>query len=382
VTKTSGRARLVEIGFIVNPIAGMGGTVALKGTDGEAILARARASGAEPRAAGRALRALERFALRGGQNVRIHAPPGTMGADIARQAGFVVAPLEATPQAVTSAADTRAAAAELVRRKVALLLFAGGDGTARDILSIVGGEFPILGIPAGVKMQSAVFAVSPEAAGELVALLVGHARGKIAFRAAEVMDIDEGAVRDGRISARLHGYARTPFERSLVQAAKAAGPGEDATLDALCREVAREMARGCLYILGPGTTTARVLHHLVLDGTLLGVDAVLDGAVIGRDLASRELEALVRHRPARLILGIVGGQGFIFGRGNPQISAPMIRAVGRDNIILLASQQKLLALGEPFLRADTGDPDLDARLAGYIRVRIGPGRSTLLRVAG
>jgi predicted polyphosphate/ATP-dependent NAD kinase len=262
------------------------------------------------------------------------------------------------------------------------LLFAGGDGTARDILSVVGGEFPILGIPAGVKMQSAVFAVSPEAAGELVALLAGTTGGKITFRAAEVMDIDEGAGRDGRISARLYGYARAPFERSLLQGRKAAQPGEDATLDALCREVAQEMARGCLYILGPGTTTARVLRHMGLDGTLLGVDAVFDGAIIGRDLGSRELEALVRHRPARLILGIVGGQGFVFGRGNQQISAPIIRAVGCENIILLASQQKLLALGEPLLRADTGDPDLDARIAGFIRVRIAPGRSTLLRIAG
>jgi predicted polyphosphate/ATP-dependent NAD kinase len=359
----------------------MGGSVALKGTDGEAILARARASGAEPRAAGRALRALERLAMRGGPNIKIHAPPGAMGAGIARQAGFILAPLEAVPAAVTSAADTRQAAAELVRRKVALILFAGGDGTARDILSAVGSEFPILGIPAGVKMQSAVFAVSPEAAGELVALLAGDPGGKIAFRSAEVMDIDEDAVRDGRILAHLHGYARTPFERSLVQTPKVSEPSEDAALDALCREVASEMVRGCLYILGPGTTTARVLRHLGLQGTLLGVDAVLDGAVIGRDLASRALEELVQRRPGRLILGIVGGQGFVFGRGNQQISAPVIHNVGRDNIILLASQQKLLALGEPLLRADTGDRAVDALLEGYIRVRIAPGRSTLLRVA-
>jgi len=359
----------------------MGGSVALKGTDGEAILARARASGAEPRAEARALRALERLAMRGGPNIKIHAPPGVMGADIARQAGFILAPLEAVPAAVTSGADTRQAAAELVRRKVALLLFAGGDGTARDILRVVGSEFPILGIPAGVKMQSAVFAVSPEAAGDLVALLASDPGGKLAFRAAEVMDIDEDTVRDGRISARLHGYARTPFERRLVQNPKAAEPGEDATLDALCREVSSEMVRGCLYILWPGTTTARVLHHLGLEGTLLGVDAVLDGAVIGRDLASRALEELVQRRPARLILGIVGGQGFVFGRGNQQISAPVIRAIERHNIILLASQHKLLALGEPLLRADTGDPDVDALLAGYIRVRTAPGRSTLMRVA-
>ena len=381
MTKTSLSARPIEIGLIVNPIAGMGGSVALKGTDGETILARARARGAEPRAAGRALRALARLALRAGPGIKVHAPVGAMGADIAGRAGFLVEPLEAGPAAVTTAADSRAAAAELVRRKVALLLFAGGDGTARDILSVVSGDFPILGIPAGVKMQSAVFAVSPEAAGELVALLAGDPGGQLGFRAAEVMDIDEDAARDGRISARLYGYARTPFERSLVQNPKAAGPREDATLEALCREVALEMRPDCLYVLGPGTTTARVLRHLGLGGTLLGVDAVLDGTVIGRDLASSALEDLIRQRPARLVLGIVGGQGFVFGRGNQQISAPVIRAIGRDNIILLASQQKLMGLGEPLLRADTGDPEVDAMLAGYIRVRIAPGRSTLMRVA-
>ncbi|HLJ20156.1 MAG TPA: hypothetical protein VKU84_08155, partial [Stellaceae bacterium] len=135
-----------------------------------------------------------------------------------------------------------------------------------------------------------------------------------------------------------------------------------------------------LYVVGPGTTTARVLRHLGLEGTLLGVDAVLDGALIGGDLPSRALEELVAQHPARLILGIVGGQGFIFGRGNQQISASVIRATGRDNIILLASQRKLLDLRESVLRADTGDPAVDTMLAGYMRVRTAPGRSTLMRV--
>ncbi|HXP74019.1 MAG TPA: ATP-NAD kinase family protein [Stellaceae bacterium] len=373
-------AALLEIGLIVNPVAGMGGSVAFRGTDGEAILARARASGAEPLSPQRALRALERLAARAGRVLKIHAPAGAMGADIARQAGFPVAPLDAAPPALTSAADSRNTAAELVGRNVALILFAGGDGTARDILGVVGERVPVLGIPTGVKMQSAVFAVSPEAAGEVVALLAGDPGGRIAFRAAEVMDIDEAALREGRVSARLYGYARIPFERSLVQNPKAAESSEDAVIDALCREVAQEMAPAGLYILGPGTTTARVLHHLGLEGTLLGVDAVLDGAMIGRDLASRALKELVAGWPARLILGIVGGQGFIFGRGNQQIAAPIIRAIGRDNIILLASQRKILGLGENLLRADTGDPAVDAMLAGYIRVRTAPGRSTLMRV--
>jgi predicted polyphosphate/ATP-dependent NAD kinase len=357
----------------------MGGSVALRGTDGADILARARAAGAVPRAAERARRALERLAIRVGSGVKIYAPDGAMGADVVRQAGFPVFLLDIAPPAMTAAADTRAAAAELVRRNVALILFAGGDGTARDILGAVGDRVPVLGLPAGVKMQSAVFAVSPEAAGELVALIARGPAGKIAYRAAEVMDLDD-ATSEGRISARLFGYARIPFERSLVQNPKSREPSEDSVIDALCREVAEEMAPDRLYILGPGTTTARVLHHLGLEGTLLGVDAVLDRALVGRDLDSRALEELVAHRPASLVLGVVGGQGFIFGRGNQQISAPAIRKIGRDNVILLATQRKLMGLGESLLRADTGDPAVDAGLAGYIRVRIAAGRSTLMRV--
>jgi predicted polyphosphate/ATP-dependent NAD kinase len=372
---------LIDIGLIVNPLAGLGGSVALKGTDGEAIVARARAAGAEPHAAERARLALERLKLRAGPVLKIHAAQGEMGSDIARQVGLLVAPLATVPAAPTSAADTREAAAELARRQVALILFAGGDGTARDILGVVGDRVPILGIPAGVKMQSGVFAVSPAAAGEMAALLAHDPQGKAAFRAAEVMDIDETAMREGRLSARLYGYARIPFERSLVQNPKSAEAGESAEIDALCREVAAEMVPGRLYIVGPGTTTVRVLHHLGLAGTLLGVDAVLDRAIVDRDLDSRALEALIHGRPATLILGVVGGQGFIFGRGNQQIAAPVIRAIGRDNIVLLASQRKIFALGENVLHADTGDAAVDALLAGYIRVRIGPGRSTLMRVA-
>jgi Uncharacterized conserved protein len=171
-----------------------------------------------------------------------------------------------------------------------------------------------------------------------------------------------------------------PVERRLMQNPKAGGSAEDATLDALSREIAKEMAPEVLYVVGPGTTTQRVLRRLGLDGSLLGVDAVLDGKLIGRDLTGAELASLVEGRPARIILGIIGGQGYSFGRGNQQIGAQVIRAVGRENIILLASQQKILALGESRLLADTGDPAVDELLRGYIRVRLAPGLSTMMRI--
>jgi len=369
-----------RIGFIVNPIAGMGGAVALKGTDGAGVLARARALGAEPKAEGRAARALRRL-VGSTPSVELLTIAGVMGEAVAEAAGVAHRLIAWKPGPITTAADTREAAREMKSLGVALILFAGGDGTARDILAAVGDAVPILGIPCGVKMHSAVFAVTPEAAGQLAALVAQEDANKIAWREGEVMDVDEDAVRAGGLSARLYGYARIPFERSLVQGPKAGGLPEDAALEALAAEIAAEMQKGVLYILGPGSTTKRILKHLALDGTLLGVDAVLDRELAGRDLTEEKLAPLLRGRRTQIIVSVVGGQGHIFGRGNQQIGPSIIREVGRDNIVVLASQAKLLALAGNRLLADTGDPATDRLLAGFMRVRIGPSRSTLMRVA-
>jgi len=368
-----------RIGLIVNPIAGMGGSVALKGTDGAQALARARALGAEPKAEARAARALRKLAA-AAPSAELVTIAGVMGEAAAESAGLAHRLIAWKRGSITTAADTREAAREMNALGVALILFAGGDGTARDILEAVGEAVPILGIPCGVKMHSAVFAVSPEAAGQLAALIARDDEGKIAWREGEVMDVDEDAVRAGRLSARLHGYARIPFERNLLQGPKVGGLPEDAALEALAGEIAEEMEQGVLYVLGPGSTTKRILKHLGLDGTLLGVDAVLDRKLVGRDLTDKALAALLRGRPARIVVSVVGGQGYIFGRGNQQIGPCVIREIGRDNIVVLASQAKLLTLAGNRLMADTGDPAVDRLLAGFIRVRIGPSRSTLMRV--
>jgi predicted polyphosphate/ATP-dependent NAD kinase len=372
-------ASLRRIGLIVNPIAGMGGSVALKGTDGAVVLARARTLGAEPKAETRAVRAVVRLAA-AAPAAGLVTIAGTMGERAAAAAGLAYRLMDRRPGPVTTAADTREAAREMKTMEVALVLFAGGDGTARDIFEAVGKTVPILGIPCGVKMHSAVFAVSPEAAGQLAAVVAGDEGGKVRWREGEIMDVDEDALRAGRLSARFHGYARVPFERNLLQGPKAGGLPEDAALEALAAEIAGEMEEGVLYLLGPGSTTKRILKYLGLDGTLLGVDAILDRKLVGRDLTDREVAALVHTRLAKIIVGVVGGQGHIFGRGNQQIGPAIIRAVGRDNIIVLASQTKLLTLAGNRLLADTGDPAVDRLLAGFMRVRIGPSRSTLMRV--
>ena len=369
-----------KIGLIVNPIAGMGGSVALKGTDGVAILAEARSRGAAPLAQARAVRAVKKLAA-AGTAFELHACCGEMGAEAARLAGLPAHLLDWQIGPVTTAEDTTAAAEAFVQLNVDLILFAGGDGTARDILVAVGERIPLLGIPSGVKMHSAVFAVSPEAAGQLAALIADDDAGRIAWREGEVMDVDEAALRAGRLSARLFGYARVPVERNLVQGPKAAGLSDEAALEGVTAEIARTMEPGTLYLLGPGSSTKRILEHLGIEGTLLGVDAVRNGKLVGRDMTAAQLMKAATGTPTKIVVSVVGGQGYIFGRGNQQFTPALIRQVGRDNIIIIGTQAKLLALEGARLLVDTGEAGLDRALAGFIRVHIGPGRSTLMRIA-
>ena len=209
-----------KLGLIVNPIAGMGGRVGLKGTDGEAALARARQLHAPQEASARAVQALEVLAS-GAVEVRILTCPADMGEDEARAAGL--SPTLVVDQAAgpTTSGDTRRAAREMARHGVDLLLFAGGDGTARDILDTVGGTTTSLGIPAGVKIHSAVFGATPREAGRAALAFLQDGLG--ATRMAEVMDIDEDAARQGVAAARLYGYLRVPDDDARLQAAKDGG---------------------------------------------------------------------------------------------------------------------------------------------------------------
>ena len=370
-----------RLGVIVNPIAGMGGRVGLKGTDGEDILGRARALGTAPVSPARAVRALAKLAPVAA-DIEIITCPGEMGADEAGACGLDAKVIGATDDGGTTAEDTRAAARDMLGLEIDLLLFAGGDGTARDIFDTVDARVPILGIPTGVKMHSAVFATSPESAGLLAAEYLGEESGTVPLRDAEVMDIDEDAFRENRLSARLHGYAKVPRLGTRMQAAKSGTPpGEDAALDALSRHVAGGMEDGWLYIIGPGTTTARIMERLGLEGTLLGVDAVREGKLVGADLDEARLLALVDGARAKIIVTIIGGQGYVFGRGNQQISAPVIEKVGRENILVVASMAKIVSLdGRPLL-ADTGEAATDRMLAGFIGVVTGPGQRAMLRIS-
>jgi predicted polyphosphate/ATP-dependent NAD kinase len=372
------------LGLIVNPVAGIGGAVALKGSDGAETVAAARARGAEPQATSRAARALRAMSAAVGA-VPLLAAPATMGADLARAAGFIVTatgPGYADPQAPTTPADTRDAAAAMQAAGVELLLFAGGDGTARDIYDTIGDALPLLGIPAGVKMHSGVFAPNPEAAAAAGAAFFTEPR-VLTLRAADVADIDEEAARAGRVASILHGSVRVPDMPHLVLPAKAGSrPASGAALTALTAAIAANLRPGCLYLIGPGSTAAAVLTSAGHQGTLLGVDALLDGELVGRDLTEVQIIALLDHHDdARLIVGLVGGQGMLFGRGNRQLSAAVLRRIPRSGLTILSAADKLVALDPQTLWVDTGDAELDAELCGYVRVDVGPREQMIMRVS-
>jgi predicted polyphosphate/ATP-dependent NAD kinase len=363
------------LGLIVNPFSGLGGSVGLKGSDGFATVQEALRRGAVPQAHRKAGQALE--AIRNDlPQLRIVTAGGAMGEGVAQGAEIIHRP-DATD---TTGSDTTAAAQAMSRRDVDLILFVGGDGTARDVAAGASAGIPILGVPAGVKMHSSVFAKTARNAGRLAALYLAGSRD-VTLREAEIMDLDEDLIRRDRVSARLYGHALCPYLEHLSQNAKAgACPGEEATAEAIAHRVVAEMRPGCLYILGPGTTTRRVARMLGLEATLLGVDAVLDGKLVGQDLDERGILDLMQGRESWLVVGVLGGQGSLFGRGNQQISAEVIRRVGRQRIIVMASLQKLIALGHQPLSVDTGDDAVDAMLAGHLRVLTGPDQQTIFAV--
>ena len=367
------------LGLIVNPIAGMGGSVGLKGTDTEAILSEARARGAAPQAARRAKVVLDALAA-ARPGLELLAAPGAMGEQVVLEAGLRPTVVRAPAEGETSAADTRAAAEAMAAADARLIVFAGGDGTARDMAAALDDRVPVIGVPAGVKMHSAVYATSPRAAADLALRTLTQ---DIEARPREVMDIDEEAFRAGAVSARLYGYLPVPHAPDLTQNVKAGGVSSDReALSGIAAEIAGRMKAGRLYILGPGTTTRAVAEALGLPKTLLGVDLMRDGALVAADATEDDiLRALAESRPGAIVVTPIGGQGHFLGRGNQQIGARVVRAMGLDRLLVAATPEKLASLSGGTLHVDTGDPALDSALAGWRRVITGFGTEAVCRVA-
>lgn len=351
----------------MNPIAGMGGKVGLKGTDGVEILEKARELGAEPESPQRTKEALHLLFPQKNE-IELITYPAEMGENVAVECGFKPSVIGTIHAGWTDATDTKRACQDLRAHGVDLLLFAGGDGTARDIYTAIKETVVVLGIPTGVKMHSAVFACNPLRAGELCALFLQNKIKRI--REAEVMDIDEDSVRRGILVAQLFGYLKIPYERRHIQRLKAGSlPDEHVSQQAIAQDIIENMEDDCSYIIGPGTTTRAILERLGLDCTLLGVDLVRGKQLIGKDMNEKLLlEHIKDRKDVKIIVTPIGGQGYLFGRGNQQISAEIIRRSGRENIIVAATVEKMNSFkGRPLL-VDTGDMGVDQMLKGYIKV--------------
>jgi predicted polyphosphate/ATP-dependent NAD kinase len=353
----------MRIGVVVNPIAGMGGRVGLKGTDGK--VAEARERGAEPRAPERARRALTELAERL-PDAALVVYGGEMGDAIARESGFDPAVVGTPSHNETTAEDTRAAVEAFVNADVELVLFVGGDGTAADVaeaLSELGSRTPILGVPAGVKVYSSVFAVSPEDAAAVVASFERTERR-------EVMDIDEDDYREGEVHPELRAVATVPVADDL-QSSKQLGGG---TVEALAEGVAADVESGVTYVLGPGSTVGAVKEALGFEGSPIGVDVWRDGEVLVRDASEAQiLDALGDENV--IVVSPIGGQGFVFGRGNPQLSPDVIR---QCSVEVIASRSKLD--GVSVLRVDTDDLELDEELSGWTKVRVGRFERRMMKI--
>ncbi|WP_297494867.1 ATP-NAD kinase family protein [Thermococcus sp.] len=373
------------IGLIVNPLAGMGGRVALKGTDGvvdEAIRRGARP--VSPELVRLFLRELSHYEEV--KSITFLTGPGPLGEDYLREFGFnsEVIPLEVCYRNVegvkipdTTAEHTKRLAREMLG-KVELIVFAGGDGTARDLLEIIDRKVPILGIPTGVKMYSGVFAVSPEKAAEVLAKFL---RGEVKIEEREVRDIDEESFRRDEVRARTYGRALVPVVEGLVQGNKEAVKIDEAgELEALVEAIAEEILESDgVYFLGSGSTLRRIKERLGIDGTLLGVDIVevQDRAVklLVKDATERDLLKFIDKNP-RVVVTVVGGLNFLFGRGNQQFSADVLRRIPKENILVVATPDKIKGP----VRVYTGDKEVDEKLRGYIRVRVSPWMEKLVKV--
>ncbi len=375
-----------RIGFLINPIAGMGGRVGLKGTDD--VVEEAVRRGAEPMAH---LRAAETLAEIKRLSAKTSPPPeirwitcsGAMGAEALASAGFDASDIVYEPPSTSSAEDTRTAVRRFLEASVELVLFCGGDGTARDVCSVTGQQTPILGIPSGVKMYSGVFGTSPRRTAEVLLRFLG---GRVTLAQADVLDLDEERYRRGEWAVRLYHSALTPYEPVYTQSAKlliseaSDTAAKEEIGEFLREEIDADPSR--LYLLGPGSTVQTVARHLGVEKTLLGIDALFGGKIVGKDLNEQGiLELLDQHPACGLVLSPIGAQGFVLGRGNLQLSAAVLRRIAPDNIVVVATPAKLART--PLLRFDTGEATLDAEFArkGFVSVVVGYARRRMVKVA-
>jgi len=359
----------MKLGFVVNPIAGMGGRVGLKGTDG--VFKEAIARGAKPVAPKRAVEFLRKLKENMTEtSMKILTCSGIMGEQEAEAASVPVQVLSVKIGEETTAEDTKTVVKLMVKARVDLVVFVGGDGTAKDIFDAMKecGEVPVLGVPSGVKMYSGIFAVNPS---DAVYVVLAFAENRAEITEFEVMDADEKAIRSDTFVVKLHGLLKGPFLPMRIQGSKQVSPAtvdEKENQTAIARFIIEEIEPEATYILGPGTTVKHIAELLGVEKTVLGVDIYKKGTVILDVDEKRILDEVEDWQKAWIVLSPIGHQGILLGRGNQQVSPDIIKRVGKQRIIVAATKSKLQSIEERVLRVDTGDVEVDRMLKGYIRV--------------
>jgi len=367
----------MKIGLVCNPRAGIGGPVALKGSDGAETVSKAMALGSESKVTERTVACLSQLES-AAEHIQMLTIGGEMGADACDNAGIAYEIVADCTPGETTAGDTRRAVQMFMDRGVDLVLFAGGDGTARDVCDVVTSDSVVLGIPCGVKMHSGVFANTPAAAAAIIRKMA--AGELLTVIEGEVRDIDEDAFREGVVRARYYGEMRVPEELHYLQHVKSGGREvEELVLDEIAADIVDHMEPGAVYFIGSGSTTAAIMESLGLPNTLLGVDVVKDRELLLADAREDQLYDFACREPVRIVITVIGGQGHVFGRGNQQLSARVLRQVGKKNVLVVATKSKLESLEGPLL-TDTGDAELDRELGGYIRVITGYEDAVLCKI--
>ncbi len=384
----------MKLGFVINPLAGIGGSVALKGSDGQLIVEQALSRGAQPQAQARASVAMQKLVEQNNvvSELTVFTAANTMGESVLHALNIacnVVYPCKKIPSTHnthaynTNANDTKNTIRLFVEQQVDVIVFAGGDGTARDVLDVLNTELnssiPVIGIPAGVKIHSAVYALTPARAGELICLLLSGE--PMSLLESQVMDLNEKAFREGRVNAQCYGYLSVPVDDTRMQLIKQGGlNNHDIVVQDIASDIIETMEADVLYLIGSGSTTAAIMVQLNLQNTLLGIDIVCNQQLVANDVDEQTILKTTQNKTAKIIVTIIGGQGHVFGRGNQQLSAKVLRKIGRENIIIIASNEKLRSLNKRPMISDTGDIDLDEQLAGLYSVVTGYQQKTLYKL--
>ena len=364
-----------RIGLIVNPIAGMGGSVGLKGTDGN-IYQKALKMGAIPITPLRINEVLSHIKHK--EMILMLVAPGKMGEDVIKGMNIDFEIIGKIGE-ITTAEDTKRLAKQMVQEDIDLLIFCGGDGTARDIYDAIGLEMPVVAVPGGVKMYSSVFCFNPRAAAQIID---GFLEDFIETEDREILDIDEELFRKDVLKSTIFGYLKVLKFRNLIQAGKE-GSKLGRTVEENKQEIAQwvieDMRENTLYLLGPGTTVKTITDNLGLPKTLLGIDAIINKELKGKDLNEKGILTLLgEFNDAEIIISPLGGQGFIFGRGNKQFTPEVIKKVGKKNIKIIATDSKIRNLR--CLRVDTGDADFDTELKELVKVIIGYKEQLIIQI--